>query len=301
VRAASPALLALLSSGVDFHTADLWTLTLQSGVVVRWSGADIPLSFGGETYSLGPIIARTAISEKLGLEVSTMTVTLTARARGMSGTSPSDVGGMSLIPLILALGLDGATVRLDRAFLAAWDLPVVGIVASRFAGRVTSVPRVAGASADLVVSSWTILLNVETPPNIYKATCKHTLYDSGCTLSAVAHSSTGHVLAGVAGPPDTRPNNGVWLSSITGLGGLFTLGRIVFTSGANAGITRSVMSNDADGTFQITNPLPQPPTAGDSFTAYWGCDRTSATCSGRFSNLEHFLGTEFVPVPETIL
>jgi uncharacterized phage protein (TIGR02218 family) len=90
-------------------------------------------------------------------------------------------------------------------------------------------------------------------------------------------------------------------SGLTGQAGDYAQGRIVFTSGANAGIARAVKSNDAAGNFNLISPLPAMPAPGDAFTAYKGCDLTMGTCSGRFNNLGRFKGTPFVPQPETAL
>ena len=79
----------------------------------------------------------------------------------------------------------------------------------------------------------------------------------------------------------------------------FAQGRIVFTSGPNTGISATIMANDGTGLFQLVSPLPALPVAGNSFTAYPGCDLTQSRCSVRFNNLGRFKATPYVPVPET--
>jgi uncharacterized phage protein (TIGR02218 family) len=292
VKAASGPLITLLASG-DFQMADLYTITLRDGSVVRWSGADVMVYANGFNYALGPAIDRGSISEKIGTEVGALELTIIANGDDL-------IAGTPVIPFILAGGLDGANLRLDRAFSSQWNLPAAGTVL-RFSGRITSIGEIGGSTAKITVSAWTILLNVNMPPHLYQASCAHAVYDAGCTLNPASFSSTGTVQAGVAGPPDTRPTLTTWLSNLTLVPDKFTLGRVTFTSGPNAGITRGVRTNASDGTFEIVNPLPVAPVAGNTFTAVWGCDRTSTTCSGKFNNLQHFKGTEFVPSPETAL
>lgn len=292
MKASTPALRALLASR-QFVEADLWTITLANGDALRWSGADQAVTANGHVFALGPLIERGPISEKIGLEVATIEVTIDAGASDL-------IGGMALVPFIVARGLDGASLRLDRAFRPDWSSPVVGTVL-RFSGRVTSIGEIAGSSAKITASSWLVLLNLNMPPHLYQAACIHNVYDTGCALNPANFSANGQVMPGVAGPPDTRPSQTTWLSSLNNQQDRFTQGRLTFTSGANAGQKRSVRANASDGTFEIINPLPYRPVAGDRFTAYWGCDRTSATCSGKFNNLVHFKGTEFVPAPETVL
>jgi uncharacterized phage protein (TIGR02218 family) len=295
VKSASGPLITLLASG-NFQKADLWTITLRNGTVARWSGADVAVYANGHNDVMGPAIDRGAISEKIGIEVATLEMTINANGDDL-------IAGVPVIPFIIGRGLDGAQVRLDRAFMADWGVPAAGTVL-RFSGRVTSVGEISGSTAKITVSAWTILLNVNMPPHLYQANCLHNVYDAGCTLNPASFSSTGTVAAGVgpvfpATTPDTRPTQTTWLSNLTGVPDKFTIGRLTFTSGANAGLARSIRTNAADGTFEIVNPLPVKPSAGDTFTAYWGCDRTSTTCSGKFNNLANFKGVEFVPSPET--
>ena len=130
MKATTLALRNLLATGT-FVRADIWTITLNGGVVVRWTSHDQPISWAGQTYALGPIIQRGKISEKLGLQVSTLDVTITALDSDLINGSP-------IIGFIAGHGLDGASVKLERAYLTDWNLPIVGTII-RFAGRVTSV------------------------------------------------------------------------------------------------------------------------------------------------------------------
>lgn len=283
MRAASPALIALLNSGADFQMADLWTITLRGGAVVRWSGADVPIVSGGQTFALGPAIDRQDIGEKIGLEVTTTDMTIVA--------GPDDlINGVPIIPFIRGHGLDGANVTIERAFLTDWSLPVVGSVV-RFSGRVTGISAITGNSATVTVSSWTVLLNVNMPANLYQVACLHAVYDAGCALDPAAFAVNGSV----TGTPSVK----MFGSSLSPAANDFAQGRVVFTSGPNAGLSATVGSNDAAGNFQLVSALPNPPTAGDGFTAYPGCDLTQDRCNRRFANLGRFKATPYVPVPET--
>jgi hypothetical protein len=46
-------------------------------------------------------------------------------------------------------------------------------------------------------------------------------------------------------------------------------------------------------------PLPVAPATGTAFTAYAGCDKSMATCQGKFNNVINFKGMPFIPVAET--
>jgi len=285
MKAAPGPLITLLNSGADFQMVDLWTITLRGGSVIRWSSADVPVVSGGHTYVLGPGIERQDISEKIGLDVSTVDMAITANADDL-------INGTAIIPFIRGRGFDGANVRLDRAFLTDWNLPVVGSVL-RFSGRVTAISAITGNSATITVSSWTVLLNANMPANLYQAACLHSVYDAGCALSAAAFAVTGTVSASPA------PTATVFDTSLTPTANDFAQGRIVFTSGPNTGISATVRSNDSSGLMTMVSPLPVAPTSGDAFTAYPGCDLTQSRCSVRFNNLGRFKATPYVPVPET--
>ena len=101
----------------------------------------------------------------------------------------------------------------------------------------------------------------------------------------------------ITGAPTTTAFN----TGLAATDGYYTQGQITFTSGANAGITRTVKAYvQASGAISLVLPLPAAPAAGDAFAIAAGCDLTMATCQGRFSNLIHFRGQPFTPPPETI-
>lgn len=291
MKASTPALTALLASG-QFVRADIWTITLNGGGVVRWTSHDADVIANGNRYVSGPEIERGSISEKTGVEVATMKVTLT-------GGDDDLINGSPVITFIAAHGLDGAAVKLERAYASAWGLdaygepvPVTGTVI-RFAGKVTSIDSVKGGTAEFTVSSWLVLLNVQTPRNHFQVGCMRTLYDAGCGVNPASYSNVGTVGSGA-----TTIGFG---SGLTGVAGYYSQGRVVFLTGANAGISRTVKINDGSGNFSLIKPLPVAPAAGDTFRAYAGCDLAKATCSSKFSNLARFKATPFVPLPTTAL
>ena len=285
MRYVPPPVLTLINSGSDYADADLWTITLLGGAVIRWTSADRSVSVGGNTYDVGPLISHGQIIEKMGLEVAVMDMIIDAVDTDL-------IGGVPVIQFIKRHGLDGANVRLDRAFAADWASPWLGTIL-RFSGRVTSVPQVQGGNARVVVSAWTILLNTSIPTELFQASCVHTVYDTGCGLSAEAFSAGASLTAVVS--------RSVFDTGFTGLPGRFALGRIVFLTGPNTGVSRAVRGNDTTGRVTLISSLPAMPTVGDVFKLYPGCDLTRGTCQTLFNNLLRHKATPFVPVPETVL
>jgi uncharacterized phage protein (TIGR02218 family) len=290
VKATSPGLRALLATS-EYVSADCWTITLNGGVVVRWTSADQALSANGNRFLLGPLLKRGAISERRGVEVSTLDCEITAIA------SRDLINGKPIIPFIKSRGFDGAVLKLERAFAPDWkEMLAIGATGTihRFSGLFTSVPEIKGATARITASSWLVLLNAMMPRNQYQAACLHTVYDAGCTLNPASFSATGHVV-GSAGATLTFGSN------LTPTANDYALGRIVFTSGANNGISRTIRANDGAGNFTLIQPLPNGLAALDNFTIFPGCDLTTGRCSTRFANLANFKGTPFVPLPQTPL
>jgi hypothetical protein len=93
-----------------------------------------------------------------------------------------------------------------------------------------------------------------------------------------------------------------WKSIISGAppDNYFNQGVIVFTSGLNTGVMRTVKSYlNAFGTISLTIPLPHIPAAGDTFDIYPGCDKLMSTCNTKFNNISNYRGMQFTPAPET--
>jgi uncharacterized phage protein (TIGR02218 family) len=187
-------------------------------------------------------------------------------------------------------------VKLERGFAGSWvDWVGNGAIGSvvRFGGKVTSIDSIQGATAELTISSWLILLNANMPRNLYQAPCLHSVYDPGCGLNPASFSASGTV----TGAGATQ----VFNSSLSPALNDFALGRVVFTSGPNAGISRTIKTNTTGGQFALVQPLPNPLAGGDAFTVYKGCDLLQPTCTTKFNNLVNYKATPNVPLPQTPL
>lgn len=282
------ALAALLNAGGPLNKADLYTLTLVNGAVYRWSGSDLVLTGGGNTWGLGPGLERTKVKFTVGISVDSMTVTLT----DIAGTT---INGQALIPFIRAGGLYGARLQVDKAFWGPADTAPVGALLW-FPGRVADMVC-DRYSAQLTIKSDLELLDVMVPLEVYQQGCLNTLYDPRCGLARATYSIPG---AATAASDSRRITINIGL--LGGYTGYFDLGVITFTSGANAGISRTVKTHvgGSSGGITVLQPWPFAWAAGDTFTAYPGCDKTQATCTAKFNNLPHFRGQPYIPVPETV-
>src|SRR5438067_4330855 len=110
MRAASPALIALLASSDRFIMADLYTITLAGGSVLRYSGAPTALSANGYTFALGPKFERSKTKVVIGTQVDELEVKIY--------TEPTDlIGGVPFLQAAWRGQLDGALLQLERAFM----------------------------------------------------------------------------------------------------------------------------------------------------------------------------------------
>ena len=294
MKSAGTNTLAALSSG-QFYKAELYDIALTSGATLRFTSYDLPLSLGATAYPSNLIVRRGSISQRVGLESQSLDLELAPQADAVSAPT---VGGLPFLQAVRQGFFDGARVTMRKVFMAvpASGLPVntngesvvwfVGTVADANAGR---------QMARLTVESDLARLNIQMPRNVLQPGCVHSLFDGGCTLVKATWTQSGTVSA-------TGPNtSGGFTTGLTQATDFYSLGVITFTSGANSGLSRTVRSHsNTSGALVLVSPFPSAPATGDTFTIVPGCDKQQATCSGKFSNLVHFRGFPYVPVPETL-
>jgi uncharacterized phage protein (TIGR02218 family) len=262
--------------------ADCFTFTLaQTGLVLTYTNVDQPIVYNGVIYSAnGPLVQGLKYRCAAGLDVDKQQVTIAAR--------PTDlVAGAMFLNALRSGAFDGATFQRQRVFMSALgETPVGGVIL--FQGRISTVDQVGRTSAKVTVASDLIILDYDMPRNLYSATCLHTLYDSGCTLVKNAFGTNGTVHAGSSASQINFP----------GALAVHQQGSITFTSGANEDITATVKIATPGASLTLAYPLPSPPSTGDAFTVYQGCDHTPATCQSQFNNFVNFRGFPFVPPPQ---
>ncbi|QOR55194.1 MAG: hypothetical protein SHS37scaffold296_11 [Burkholderiales phage 68_11] len=282
------ALAALLNSGAPLEKCDLYTITLASGQVLRWTNRDGAVKGNGQMWSVGPGITRSKCKWKTGTEVDTLSITLTT-----DEARPVPIAGLPLLAFIANRGFARARVQLDRAFWTLGDTAPRGALLW-FAGAVADVPQVDRLQAQLSIKSDLQLLNIQVPREVYQAQCLRTVYDTECLADPAAFRVSGAATgASTLGRTQFQTN-------LSQAAGYFDLGTLTFTSGANSGVSRSVKSHPG-GLVTVLSPLSAPVAIGDTFTVVPGCDGLETTCISKFNNRIHFKGYPFIPAPETVL
>jgi len=284
MKTISGALTTLFNSNNTFSKADLYTWTFVDGTILRTTSADIALAWGGNTFaSCAPAIERTMVSLKVGIDADAMDLTV------MPGVDDA-ISGLTWQSASRQGYLDGAKVLVETAYIQTWPT-VVGVLHA-FQGQVSDI-QPERIVIRVEVKSLLELLAQPFPRNIYQSTCSRTVYDAGCGAVKATFTATGTIAASPA-PTATSFKTGNAQAV-----GYFDQGVVTFTSGANNGLKRTVKSYDPATGFTFALPLPVAPAAGDTISAFAGCDKTLATCRTKFSNSGKFRGFPYVPNPET--
>lgn len=284
MRAANDALRALLESQ-QLLRANLFTFTLSGGVAYFWTDAEIDVVAAGITYlSSGPSISGAKYKLVRGLQVDTLDLQVLSQPDELIAGVPWGMAARSG-------ALDGATVKIDKAFFAEWGSAAESI--NIFTGSISEC-SVAEMGVTIKVVSDAERLNTKVPRLQFQAGCMHTLYDVGCSVTKPSYTGQGIVVGGI-----TRT---AFDSTLTLPDGYFSLGYLVFLGGNNSGVKRSIKGySRAGGHIELSYPLSFDLSLNDSFQIYAGCDKSrGANGCAKFNNLANFKGTPFIPVPEAM-
>ena len=281
MKTVSAPLLAHLQAGGPFVMADLYTITMASGTLLRWTSYDVDVvhPVSGLTYSSsGPVISRGKTRTIIGAEVDTLDVSIFPRTTDL-------INGVGILAAAQAGGFDGAMLNLERAFLS--PAPTAVGVVSMFYGRFADL-KIGRTSLVCRINSGTEALATLLPRNRYQPGCIHTVYDSGCGLSRSSFGSSSTVLA--------SSTNILLNCGLSNAASYFDRGYVQFVGGALDGVRRTVKSY-TPGAITLFSPLPSVPVVSAVFSAYAGCDKTQATCTSKFSNVAQFRGAPYIPIP----
>lgn len=132
---------------------------------------------------------------------------------------------------------------------------------------------------------------------LYSPSCRATLGDARCGVNLASYTKIGSVTTATSITEfiDSARNE---------VDGLFDFGTIIFTSGANNGVSVEVKEYSLDasgGHIILALPLPFELTIGDTYEMIAGCDKTITTCHDRYNNVTNFRGEPSVPGMDRML
>jgi uncharacterized phage protein (TIGR02218 family) len=274
MRPIPSALQTKLDSGVT-TLARCWKLARRDGVVMGFTDHDRDLVMSGVTFRAGTGFSSSEAASRFDLAVD---------GAEISGALADD----SLTDADLAAGrYDAAQVE---TWLVDWSDPSLKVLTAR--GTLGEVRR-EGRAFTAELRGLADLLSQESG-RLYTAKCGADLGDLRCKvdLANPALHGTGAVTA----------VEGTSILVASGLDGfadtLFSLGRLTWTGGANAGLSIEIKQHRLVGghaRLTLWQAMPQGIAIGDSFAVTAGCDKRFATCRARFANTDNFRGFPQIP------
>jgi uncharacterized phage protein (TIGR02218 family) len=281
MKSATQTLIDHLNTSDKFILADLYVITLTNSTVLRLTNFDINLTYDSNTYTSSNL-ERDKIKQNTGFSVDSLDFIIYS-------DSSIVINGFTFNQALHYGLFDGAKVQIYKAYLNT-DYSVIGAI-NLFYGSL-SINSITNTKAELQITSITDILNTKLPRNLYQAACSNTLFDTACSVQKSTYK-----VSGIAGPECTK----VFVhAGLLAANNYFNQGVILFTSGQNINIKRTVKKYAA-GNVLLIKYLPYTPAEGDTFDIWPGCDKTKATCQGRFNNLTNFRGFPFIPRSETVL
>lgn len=275
--------------------ADLYTITLSTGEVFRYSGfqtrVDAPAPNTTSptfAYLIGPRFRRAKTSIHLGVEVSEMIVDVLVGEKDMLGINAQSITWQKAAWAGL---FDGAYVELQRAFIQMPSLRVAGTI-TWFYGRVAEV-EVQRSKITIHVKSLLDLLTVQMPKRLYQSSCTFVFGDAMCGFDREARSTD---IVSASGTTQNEIHCGLTPSPTT----LYNNGTVIGTSGANNGFSRGIRAM-ISGVIYFLKPWIFPVAIGDTFHLLPGCDHTLAGGCTTFYGSDapnHFGGFPYIPPPE---
>jgi uncharacterized phage protein (TIGR02218 family) len=280
MRPIPPSLQTKLDSGVT-TLARCWKLMRRDGVVMGFTDHDSDLVFGGVTFRAGTGFTSSEAASRFGLAVD---------GAEISGALADD----ALTDADLAAGrYDAAEVE---TWLVDWSDPSLRVLTARATlGEV----RREGQAFTAELRGLADLLSQESG-RLYTAKCGADLGDIRCKVDL-----TDPALRGLGAVSVVEGTSILVASGLDGFAdALFSLGRLIWTSGANNGLAIEIKEHRlVAGHARLTlwQAMPEPIAAGHNFTVTAGCDKRFATCRARFANTDNFRGFPQIPGNDFLL
>lgn len=276
MKALPPDLAAHLAGGVT-TLARCWRIERRDGLLFGFTDHDVDLTFDGVTYRADSGFTASALESMPGLAVSNVE---------LEGALRSD----ALDDADLAAGLfDDAACRL---YLVNWRAVEQRVLLRR--GHIGEVSRNhAGYRAELRGLAHRL---EQASGRLFERRCAWTLGDARCGIDL----EQGHYRRAVS----VQTVEGRLSLVVEGMDaiddGLFSHGRLLFSSGLNAGLGVEI-AEQAGYRLRLLLPPPRAVVAGDAATLIAGCNRLLETCSGRFANAVNFGGFPHMPGADFVL
>lgn len=270
----SPALQSHLASGTT-TLCWCWKIVRNDGLTQGFTDHDAALAFDGVSYDAVSGFTASEVQSQLGLAVGNLTV----------------VGALSSATLNEA---DLAAGLYDDASIEIWRVNWAG-TSQRVLMRKGNLGQVTRGHTAFHAEMRGLAHILNQPVGrAYGYSCDADLGDARCTVALAdpAYTASGAVLA----VTDARRFTAAGLSSFADQ--WFAGGKLVWTTGANAGRAMEVKRHGVSGasvSIELWQQMSEAIAPGDAFTLAAGCDKQFSTCKSKFANTANFRGHPYMP------
>jgi uncharacterized phage protein (TIGR02218 family) len=282
----TPLLDYVLSTDVESTSiADLFTITLPSGLILYATDYQIPLAYGGNMF----LPTRWGAWRCTGTKCALGVLASSAEFEVFAGIDELMPDWLCTVNEAAQLGLfDAAEILIQTAYGVESGQVAAGFTVIRFGGQITSFTPVGRTTIKGEAKPFTFTLNQNMPRKILQPSCGWVLGDAGCTIDLALFTSSNTVGAGT---------NDIAITTNTAIvqpDGYFSQGVLRFTSGRNRRLSGAILDHTGN-VLTLSRPFPFPVANGDGFTITAGCDHTQKTCLQKFNNLINFNGQPYIP------
>lgn len=244
-----------------------WRLERRDGVAIGLTAHDRDLVIDGNVYRASPGMTPSAIRRGDGQQVDTMDVAgaLTSAAIGEADLIGGRWDGARVAVFAVDWTDTANRVELGRGQVGAVETSEHGFTAEL---------RGTTAMLDAPVTE-------ETAPE-----CRATLGDHRCRVPMAARRR----IVRVVGVDEAEITIDAAEAANNSYGG----GRLRWLNGANSGVEQAIAASHG-ATLTLHAPPPFAVAGGDRAEVVEGCDKSLATCAGRFANAANFRGEPFLP------
>jgi len=274
VRDIPSALQTKLDSGVT-TLCHCWKLTRRDGVVQGFTDHDDDLAIDGVTYKAGTGFTSSEATSRFGLSVD---------GTEIAGALSDD----ALLESDLAAG------RYDAAGVETWlvdwsDVSLKVLTARSTLGEVKREGQAFSAELRGLADRL-----AQESGRLFTARCSADLGDARCRFDLAAAG-----LEGEGGVASIEATSALVATGLDGFAeGIFTGGKLTWTSGANDGLSVEIKEHrvvSGHARLSLWQAMPEAIAPGDAFTISAGCDKRFVTCRDRFHNVINFRGFPHIP------
>jgi uncharacterized phage protein (TIGR02218 family) len=245
-----------------------WRLERRDGICLGFTTHDRMLALDGLAYAPAPGMLPSAVTVETGFG---------AAALDVSGALTAD----AIAADDLAAGRwDGAAVEM---FVVDWQDPA-GERLTLASGELGDVTVRDGAFDAALRGPAAVLeraASEQTSPE-----CRAELGDRRCRVDLAPRTRVARIAA--------VPGEAIVDIEGEAADGIYAGGRVRWLSGRNCGLARGIAASEGNRLSLVEAPA-YPAQAGDPVELREGCDKSFATCVGRFANGENFRGEPHLP------